>query len=192
MRWAIPLTVISPRFNPRDRNPRDPNEHDFADFLIELTRLERIYGEVFDGPGPERCRSLQPTDFAELSPAEFASCRLRLHECVRLLKLRFPVHEYASSVRQGVEATFPQCQPLHLVITRRDYIVRRSEVTARQFDLLSALDKQIPIGEAIAELCTDPTVDRECICSANCTHGSANGRRRRYLRSYFAGNSSKE
>lgn len=137
----------------------DPNEPDFADFLIELAQLEQIYGEVFDGPGPERLPSLQPDDLTELSAAEFAGCRLRLHQCVRLLRLSFPVHEYATSVRQGMEPDVPEARPLYLVITRRDYIVRRFEVTARQFNLLSALDQQIPIGEAIEKLCLDAEID---------------------------------
>lgn len=140
-----------------------PNEPDFADFLIELTRLERIYGEVFDGPGPERSRSLQLQDFAELTAADFAACRLRLHECVRLLTFQFPVHEYASAIRHGLEPDLPASRPVFLVITRRDYIVRRFEVSARQFELLAALNNQIPVGESIFLACTDGASDVDAL-----------------------------
>jgi hypothetical protein len=130
----------------------ESNEPDFADFVIELARLERVYSEVFDGPGPERSRSLNAADFTGLSPESFADSRLKLHGCVRLLKLQFPVHEYATAIRRGLETTPQLARPVCLVITRRDYIVRRYEITRPQFQVLSALEQNAKIGEALLQL----------------------------------------
>lgn len=125
------------------------NQPDFADFLIDLARLERTYGEVFHGPGPERINSLNAEDLQDLSVGDFVACRLIPHACVRLLALRFPVHQYATAIRQRMEAPFPLASPVYLVITRRDYIVRRFEVSRAQIELLSVLMKQLTIGEAL-------------------------------------------
>lgn len=138
---------------------RESDEPDFADFLIDLAKLERTYNEVFDGPGPEQSPSLQATDVSGMSPEEFAECRLVLHACVRFLELRFPVHEYATAVRRGTEPASPIARPVFLVVTRRDYIVRRFEMTRRQFDLLTALSQRVTIGEALAMSCTGADVD---------------------------------
>ena len=125
---------------------------DFADFVIELARLERVYREVFNGRGPESIRSLQPADLEGLSAADFADCRLRGHECVRLMEFHFPVHEYTSSLRRGQIPLPPEPRPVLLVITRRNYVVRRYEVTRDQFELLTALLAQQTVGEALGRL----------------------------------------
>ena len=130
----------------------DEGEPDFADFVIELARLERVYSDVFDGPGPERVRSLHKDDFAGLTPERFADARLKLHACVRLLECHFPVHEYATAIRRGIEPEVPTPRPVWLVITRRDYVVRRFEITRPQSQLLSALGNGETIGEALALL----------------------------------------
>jgi hypothetical protein len=132
---------------------------DFADFLIQLARLERIYSDVFDGPGPERSLPLRPADFAGLSPDDFAHCRLELNPSVRLLEFPFPVHEYASAIRQGIEPPLPIAREVCLVVTRRDYVVRRFEVTRQQFQLLSAIAQQLSIGEGLENLIANSTTD---------------------------------
>ena len=141
----------------------DPDKPDFADFLIELARLERVYAEVFDGPGPERSPDLNASELAGLSPQEFADSRLIFHSCVRLLTLRFPVHEYATAIRRGLEPTSPVARPIHLVVTRRDYIVRRFEVTKPQFQLLTSLMGGETVGAALIQLLAEPTTEAETL-----------------------------
>jgi len=133
----------------RPPHEADENAPDFADFLIDLAILERTYSEVFDGPGPEQAPTLKPSDLEGLSVEQFADSRLVLHGCVRLLSLRFPVHEYATAVRHGADSDFPDARPTSLVVTRRDYIVRRFEVSAIQFALLAALQRGSSVGEAL-------------------------------------------
>ena len=137
----------------KTRPPREPdddqNSPDFADFLIDLAILERTYSEVFDGTGPEQALPLKPSDLEGLSVEQFADSRLVLHDCVRLLSLRFPVHEYATAVRHGEDSDFPEARPTFLVVTRRDFLVRRFKVSPIQFALLAALQRGSSVGEAL-------------------------------------------
>ena len=137
----------------------DPDKPDFADFLIELARLERVYAEVFDGPGPERSPTLNVNDLARLSPQQFADSRMVFHSCVRLLELQFPVHDYATAIRRKLEPTTTVARPINLVVTRRDYVVRRFEVTKPQFQLLASLMKGETVGAALMQLLAEPTTD---------------------------------
>ena len=134
---------------PRDRLESEDSSPDFADFLIDLAILERTYSEVFDGPGPEQTPTLKPSDLEGLAVEQFADSRLVLHDCVRLLSLRFPVHEYATAVRHGEDTDFPAARPTFLVVTRREFIVRRFEVSPIQFALLTTLQRGSSVGEAL-------------------------------------------
>jgi hypothetical protein len=133
------------------RPPRaaDSQLPDFADFLIDLARLERCYSEVFDGPGPERVPGLTPEALASLSPAQFADSRLVFHDSVRLLELRFPCHEYASAVRQERDPVPPAATSTQLVVYRKNYVVRRFGVTPVQFAMLSDLQRGCTLAKAL-------------------------------------------
>lgn len=125
---------------------------DWADFLIDLARLERCYSEVFDGPGTEGVPALMPGVFRDLTPQQWLSSRLDVAPCLRLAVFQFPVHEYASAVRQQQEPEFPTAQITRLVIHRRDYIVRRKGMDAIEFELLTWLVEGKSIGEALEGL----------------------------------------
>ncbi len=84
-----------------------------------------------------------------LTAEQFVQSRIVLHECVRLVSLKFPVHEYITAVRRNTEATFPDARPTLLVVTRRDFIVRRFEVSPVQFALLAALQRGDSVGDAL-------------------------------------------
>lgn len=121
------------------RPPRASSEPDFADFLIELARLERTYAEVFDAPGPERDPGTLAAELQRLTPEEWAAARLRCYPTVRVLDLTFPVHEFASAVRRGESPELPVPQSACLIVTRRDYVVRRWTAPVWQGRLLQAL-----------------------------------------------------
>jgi len=124
----------------------------WPDFLIDLARVERIYSEVFDGPGIERQRILQADDLLEIAPGEWPHAQLIAVPCLRLLSLRYPVHECISAVRRGAEPDVPDASPTYLAVTRRDYVVRRCQLTATEYDLLSALVAGQSVGEAIEQV----------------------------------------
>ncbi|MDB5346210.1 MAG: hypothetical protein JWP89_4587 [Schlesneria sp.] len=136
---------------------RPPNESedgspDWADFLIDLARLERCYSEVFDGPGIEELPPLDAERFRHLSPEQWITCRLVAAPCLRLAAYRFPVHEYASAVRHQQEPESPIAQVTRLAIHRREYVVRRTTIDAIQFGLLTRLVEGASIGQALEQL----------------------------------------
>jgi hypothetical protein len=69
--------------------------------------------------------------------------------CLRLLDLRYPVHEFYAAVRRKKEAGFPDPAETLLAVTRRRYVIRRYELTRPQFVLLGALLRGESVGEAI-------------------------------------------
>jgi hypothetical protein len=130
------------------RPPRDTEGPDWADFLIDLATLERCYSEVFDGPGTEGASSF---DLHGVAAEQWPECRLVFAPCVRLIRLRFPVHEYITAVRHGQQPIPPTAAETHLVVSRREFIVRRVAVSADEFRLLSALFSGATVGDAIAQ-----------------------------------------
>lgn len=137
----------------QETRPADTVSDDGAptwpDFLIDLATLERTYSEVFDGPGIENVRTLRPEDFTALTLDRWSGARLVAAPCLRLLALRFPVHEYVTAVRHGRETTLPLPEPTYLAVTRREYVVRRTTVSRSEFALLSKLIQGATIRAAI-------------------------------------------
>lgn len=121
----------------------------WPDFLIDIATVERLYSEVFSGPGVEGQSILQPEDVSKLSPTDFAAARLVPVPCLRLLKLRYPVHEYISAVRHETTPTLPEPAATNLVVTRRQYVVRRCTADPVEFELLQSLQSGQAIGAAI-------------------------------------------
>lgn len=134
-----------------ETRPADQPPESWPDFLIDLARLEAIYAEIFDGPGFEDNLPLAPERLQAISPDVWPRCRLLPVPCLRLAAFEFPVHEYATAVRKRNEAP-PPPDPAKtlLILTRRDYVVRRTAVTPAEFELLEHLVQNATIGEAIA------------------------------------------
>ena len=70
---------------PRDEEEEGPS---WPDFMIDLARLERTYGEIFDGPGTERLKLLRADEIQRIRPDEWPAARLVPVPCMRLLALR--------------------------------------------------------------------------------------------------------
>jgi hypothetical protein len=121
----------------------------WADFLIDLATLELTYGEVFDGPGVEGHRLLDVERLQGISPERWPQARLVSVPCLRLLALRYPVHRYARAVRQEKKPKFPRRRSTWLAVTRRNYVVRRYELTRLQHRLLEPLVAGKSVGEAV-------------------------------------------
>ncbi len=114
----------------------------WPDFLIDLARLESAVDHVFDGPGIEGQRTLDAETLLDIPAASWPSLCLLLSPCVRLLSFRFPVNAFYTAMRSAPTDAIPAppkpCGTF-LVLSRRDYVVRRLEVSRAQFELLSAL-----------------------------------------------------
>lgn len=134
--------------------PTDAEEHGWANFLIDLARLEWHYSEIFNGPGTETIDELTPEMLQSITPEQFASCRLVPAPCVRLDQFRFPVHEYATAVRKKKDSpTLPAAETTRLVMTRFQYIVRRVAVSEAEYAVLDELvnvnNNDEPIGSIL-------------------------------------------
>jgi hypothetical protein len=137
----------------------DNDDTSWPDFLIDLATLERCYSEVFDGPGIENQQVLQPADLMAIPPERWPEARLVPAPCLRTLTLRYPVHEYISAMRRSESAPLPDPASTHLIITRRDYVVRRVSVPAAEFKLLANLMAGQPVGAALANAAADDCMD---------------------------------
>ena len=124
-------------------------EPDWADFLVDLAMLERTYSEVFDGRGVERQQLLYTDKLRQIALDRWPSVRLVPVPCLKLLHLRFPVHEYATAVRRQEHPELPVPSPTWLVVTRRDYVVRRIAVDETEFVALAALVGGGSIADAL-------------------------------------------
>lgn len=121
------------------RPDRDRPDEVWPDFLVDLARLERLFLEVYDGPGTEGARLPGAGDLG-YEPGEVV---VALAPCVRVLRSRFPVGDYLVAVRAGEEPPLPFPRPTALALTRRDYQVVVVPLDADEFALLEALEAGI-------------------------------------------------
>lgn len=128
----------------------DDGQPDWADFLIELAELERLFNQVFDGPGVEGQSLLSPEELACLDPEHVLDCRLTAVPCLRLVSLRFPVHRYFTTVRGGGDPIPPDPAETCLAVTRSRYVVQHYELSRPAFALLNDLLAGNTIGAALA------------------------------------------
>jgi hypothetical protein len=118
-------------------------------FFTELARLERIYAEVFDGPGSEGQPPLSAESLERIPPVAWPEVRLVPVPSLRLARFSFPVHEYVTAVRREESPEIPTPAETFLAVNRREFVVRRTPLDARQWELLSHLAAGQPLGEAI-------------------------------------------
>lgn len=133
----------------KETRPADVPKPGWPDFLIDLATLERTYAEVFDGPGPENLTTLQPKDLQSIPPERVSGVRFIPVPSLRLMEVSFPVHEYVTAVRRDKSPEIPMPAETLLVITRREYIVRRGPVSRAEFQLLRAIIEGNTLGESI-------------------------------------------
>jgi hypothetical protein len=157
-----------PRFLCETRPPEERSESrpNWTDLVIDLATVERTYSEVFDGPGVENARVLQPGDLNSVPPDRWPEARLVPAPCLRLLELAYPVHEYISAVRRKEPPAVPAPRRTFLVVTRRDYRVRRCAMSQDEFRLLAALVAGEKVGAAISRLV--PKLGRCGVLYGNC------------------------
>lgn len=139
---------------PADEDPA------WAAFVIDLASLERLYGEVFDGPGGEGCESMSAERLTAIPNEAWPSIRLIPAADLHLVELRSPVHEFICGVRRNESPEIPEPTQTLLAIHRRDYVVRRHVLTLSQYVLLSAILAGETVGEAIGKAADHAGDDR--------------------------------
>ncbi|MFN0197728.1 MAG: putative DNA-binding domain-containing protein [Planctomycetaceae bacterium] len=130
----------------------------WTDFLIDLARLERLYADVFDGPGIEELPPFPWDRFQSLAPDDFTRVKVLMNPAFRLIELKYPVQHYVSAVRHldaahtATAPHIPDPHPTLLAVTRRDYIVHRAPLLERQYVLLGALQQGHSLAAALEQL----------------------------------------
>jgi hypothetical protein len=157
-----------PQYLRDTRPPRDDDEPgpDWADFLVDLATFERTCSEVFEGPGAEGRELLRHDELTRIPPESFGSVRLIPVPCLRLVELQFPVHAYATAVRKQEVAEVPSAAATYLVVTRREFVVRRQPVSRPQFELLRSLANGRTLGEAIQQCVAVTDAEVESLVAA--------------------------
>jgi len=138
----------------------DRETSEWMDFVIDLAKLERLYSEVFDGPGEEKAAPFTAETIQRVHPDRWGEVRIRTTSSLRLFTSGFPVHDDITAVRhqaadhvsnpdEGFGVAVPQRVPTWLIVSRRDYVVRRQPVSEMEWRLLSALQENQPLENAI-------------------------------------------
>ena len=139
-----------PQFLEDTRPVLADEELSWPDFAIDLARLEQAIDGVFDGPGPEGEPILLAADLQKVDAQIWPEMRLEFVPGLQLLAFRFPVSTYYTAWKRDESPAFPRAEPQFAAIFRRDFIVRRLELSRPQFDLLQALSDGATVGGAIA------------------------------------------
>jgi len=135
---------------------------DWPDFVIDLARLEWAIYDVFDGVGIEGQPLLQADRLSAIPPERWPEVRLAPVPCLRLLLMRFPVNEYYTALRQaksGVAVPVPLARESFVALTRRQFIVRRYDLSQTQFGLLRAIQQGETLGQAVAQAASGTGTD---------------------------------
>jgi hypothetical protein len=117
---------------------------DWGRFIVELARLEHTIDRIFDAPGPE---NLPP--FA-LPNGAAASLKLSFVPGFELLAFDFPASSFYTAWKAGEHPSWPNERQEFVALLRRDYIVRRYELTKTQYELLVALHRGDSLDNALS------------------------------------------
>ncbi|MFJ6677475.1 putative DNA-binding domain-containing protein [Actinosynnema sp. NPDC091369] len=118
----------------------------WIDLLVDVVRFERAFAEAHSAGGAE---------FREPPPAApgsgergWAGTVVSTVECLRLVRVGFPVHRFAVAVRAGQDPPLPGPAEVRLVVARTDFVVTVAEFDEPRFRLLAALRSGTPVGRA--------------------------------------------
>jgi hypothetical protein len=104
---------------------------------------------TFPAPQP---RALTVDDLLDIPTAAWENARIRPAPCLRVLATRFPLNPFFTALRQakdGESVTPPDAQPSWIALNRRHFVVRRHDLTHPTYELLDALIRGQPLGQAI-------------------------------------------
>src|SRR4029077_14844845 len=128
------------------------HSEDWPDFLIDLAQIEWAIYEVFDGPGVEGQPHFRADELLNIPAERWPEAQLEPVPCLQLLTTRFPGNDYYTQLRKEKEnefVPFPSSQESFVALSRRDFVVRRYNVSPTELELLRASTEQQPIGRAI-------------------------------------------
>ncbi len=138
---------------------------DWPDFLIDLVRLEWAIYDVFDGVGVEGQALLRADQLSGIPPERWPQVQLEPVPCLQLLATRFPVNDYYTALRKANDdeaIAVPSSCESFVALTRRQFIVRRYNLSRTEFELLQAIQNGQSLGQAVehAASVTDDDMDK--------------------------------
>jgi hypothetical protein len=116
---------------------------DWGEFIVDLARLEHAIDRVFDAAGPENL------PLFALPPDADEAIELALAPGFTLLALRYPVSSFYTDWKAGRKPEWPTARAQFVALLRRDYVVRRHELTNLQYELLQAISRGEPLAEVL-------------------------------------------
>jgi hypothetical protein len=134
----------------------------WPDFLIDLARLEWAIYEVFDGPGAEGAALLGADQLLAIPRERWPEAKLTPVVCLQLLNTRFPVNDSYTALRRAKPeeaGSIPGPCKSFVALTRRDYVVRRYNLSRTEYELLLALKENRSVGQAIESITPAVEVD---------------------------------
>jgi len=135
------------------QHTRPPAEHpggpDWADFILDLARLELALLEVSEAHGLEQAGAVDAGRMRALTDAELLRCTPHGAPCLRLLEASYPVHDYLQAVRAGETPRTPDARPALLALTRVHYRLATRELAPVQWQLLCRLDGRTTLSDAL-------------------------------------------
>lgn len=155
-----------PQFLAETRPAGSGPEPSWPDFLVDLARLEAAINDVFDGPGIEEFEPLAVEHLRAIPPEDWGRTRFVPAPCLVLLSFRFPVSSFYGAARAGTVPSVPDPAPSWMALSRRDYIVRRFDLSKPQSDLLGALIAGECLEGAI-QTCVDANPEHEDVIAAD-------------------------
>jgi len=130
-----------------------PADDAFAAAVVELGRLERACGEVFDAAGGETLGYLTDADLAAVPAERRGDLRLVSLPTFQLLRFECDANGWFTALRaSGADADPPADRTSFVALSRRDYIVRRKPLSHVQHALLSELRSGATLGRALATI----------------------------------------
>lgn len=117
------------------------------EFLYDLARLELAISEVFDAA---ESPALKPKPLLNVSLEAWEETRLKPIEGFRLLEFQYPVNAYLQSFRDGSPHPSLRRKSNWVVIFRKNYKVKRLDLTRQAYDLLKSLASGKPMGKALS------------------------------------------
>lgn len=156
-----------------------PRDDDFSAAAVDLARLERAIGEVFDAPGGETLGYLTAEQLTQVPSDRRGDVRLLALPTFCLLRFDFDANAWFTRLRTDADdATPTERRPSFVALSRREYIVRRKPLSAAQYALLVELRGGSTLARALETVTTaDPEAIEEIATSlgAWCTDWAAAG-----------------
>jgi len=116
-------------------------------FCHDLARLELAISEVFDAA---ETAPLTEEQIAAVPPEAWERARLQPVEAFRLLTFRYPVVAYLQTFKDDNHDHPPaRLKACRAVVYRRNYALRRLELSPSAYGLLSDLASGLTLGEAV-------------------------------------------